>query len=197
MIIMKKILLYGWLLFAASSAMAQNIVQAEYFIDTDLGFGKNSLVDFAATPSGTFALPVNLVNVSPGYHRLFTRFKDSDGNWGFTSRRIIEVIPAEPANLVSGEYFFDTDPGYAAAVPLTISPQGNIILQQFTAATAILSQGYHKLYIRLKDSDGKWGLTSRRNMEQMNLTEWVIKTGEYFFNTDPSFGNGQIGRAHV
>lgn len=187
---MKKIILHCWLLFAMGNATAQNIVQAEYFIDTDLGFGNNNLVDLAAAPSGSFSVPVNLSNTSPGYHLLFTRFKDSDGNWGFTSRRVIEVIPAEPANLVNGEYFFDTDPGYAAANPLSISPQGNVVLQNFTAVTAALGQGYHKLYLRLKDSDGKWGLTSRRNMEQLNLTEWEIKTGEYFFNTDPGFGNG-------
>ena len=128
---MKNILITGWLLLTAYFSIGQNVVQAEYFLDTDLGFGNNTLVNLTPSPDGTFPFNINLSTASAGYHKLYIRTKDSDGNWSITSRRNIEVVPATLSRITNGEYFFDTDPGYGAGNTITISPQDSAILAKF------------------------------------------------------------------
>jgi hypothetical protein len=191
---MKKILITGGLLCAVYFfSFGQNVVQAEYFLDTDLGFGNNTLVNVTPSPDGTFPFTINLSNASTGYHKLYIRTMDTDGKWSITSRRNIEVVPATAARITNGEYFFDVDPGFDSGNPVTVSPQDSAILQNFTAVVTGLPPGYHKLYIRLKDVNSKWSQTARRNMEvvkeAVNSPIFLVKGGEYFFNTDPGIGS--------
>lgn len=178
-----------WLLFSATTN-AQNVVQAEYFIDTDAGVGNNSLLNLTnPEPDGTYNFTVNLAGQAVGYHKLYIRVKDSDGKWSITARHTIEVVPATVTKLVTnGEYFFDTDPGYNNGQTISITNQDEVVLQNFAAITSGLSKGYHKLYIRVKDNDGKWGITARRNVEIIKAETYVVAGAEYFFNTDPGVG---------
>ena len=52
----------GW----SITMLSQNIVQGEYFIDTDLGFGNNTLVNFTPVADGTFPLSIDLTGLQPG-----------------------------------------------------------------------------------------------------------------------------------
>jgi len=178
-------------MFYGATAAAQNVVYAEYFVDTDAGVGNNTLITLAnPLPDGSYNFNIALTNVPVGYHKVYIRTKDSDGNWSIVARRHVEVISSDiNKRIVSGEYFFDTDPGFEAASVITVTPQDSAILQNFTAATGALSIGYHKLYTRFKDNDGNWSLTSRRNVEVFNNGIYTIAGVEYFFNTDPGAGS--------
>lgn len=187
---MKKILILLLCSGLSIASLAQNIVQAEYFIDTDLGFGKNSLFNFTPASDGTFQLPVSVSGFQPGYHKLYIRTKDSDGKWSLTARRNIEVFASDAkTTIVKGEYFIDTDPGFGMATPITITSLDSAILQNFSAVASTLSEGYHKLYGRLLDNKGKWSLTFRRNMEVYKSINTNVVEAEYFFKTDNGFGN--------
>jgi hypothetical protein len=188
---MKYSLLIALLLISKMAAIGQNVVQAEYFIDQDAGVGNNNLITLVnPSADGNYNLSINLTGLSIGYHKLYIRTKDSDGNWSFTTRRNIEITSSNVnKKITGGEYFFDTDPGFNAASAITVSPQDSVILQNFNTVTNGLPVGYHKLYIRLKDIDGNWSLTARRNVEVINTAVYVIAGAEYFFNTDPSAGN--------
>ena len=60
----------------------------------------------------------------------------------------------------------------------------------FTANITGLAVGYHKLYIRTKDSNGKWSFTGRKNVEVFaSDTKTTLVSGEYFIDADPGFGN--------
>lgn len=180
------------LLFIAMSlvCLSQNVVQGEYFIDTDLGFGNNTLVNLTPSVDGTYALNINLSSYQPGYHKLYIRTKDSNGNWSLTARRDIEVLPSgAKTTIVSGEYFIDIDPGFGKASAITISTPDSIVLQNFSAVASTLSEGYHKLYGRVKDNLGRWSLTFRRNMEVYKSDTTKVIKAEYFFKTDLGFGN--------
>jgi hypothetical protein len=171
-------------------AMAQSVVQGEYFIDTDAGFGLNKLVNFTPAADGTFSLNVDLSSTPPGFHKLYLRTKDSNGKWAHTTRRLIEVLASEAANkIVSGEYYFDVDPGFDNANTISITAPDSVILQNFTAAVATLSLGYHKMYGRFKDTYGNWSHTFRRNVEVVKGGNNAVMSVEYFFDTDAGFGN--------
>ncbi len=188
---MKNILFIAALLLFNVVTTAQNVVQAEYFIDTDAGVGNNTLITLNnPQPDGNYNLNISLTGLTIGYHKLYIRTKDSNGNWSFTARRNIEITSSNISKkIISGEYFFDIDPGVNSAATIIITPQDSAILQNFTAAINSLSVGYHKLYIRLKDNDGNWSLTARRNVEVINASTYVIAGAEYFFNTDPGAGS--------
>ena len=172
------------------ASLSQNIIQGEYFIDTDLGFGNNTLVNFTPSPDNSFPVNIDISSYPPGYHKLYFRTKDSDGKWSLTSRRNIEVLASEAkTSIVNGEYFIDTDPGFGMATPITITSPDSIILQNFSAVTTGLSEGYHKLYGRFLDNLGKWSLTLRRNIEIYKSDTNKVLNGEYFFKTDLGFGS--------
>jgi hypothetical protein len=189
-----KILIFMVFLFCNSFSIAQNVLQAEYFIDTDAGVGNNSLVTLTnPLPDGTYNFNINLATTSVGYHKLYIRTKDSDGKWGITTRRNIEVTSTNTTKkIVAGEYFFDTDPGFNAANTIVITPQDSVILQNFTTVTNALTVGYHKLYLRLKDNDGNWSLTTRRIMEMYISNTHLITVAEYFFDTDAGVGSSNL-----
>jgi hypothetical protein len=180
------------LLFSGLSlaSFPQNVVQVEYYIDADAGFGNNTIINVIPAADGTFPFTVNLSSFIPGSHKLYIRTKDSDGKWSFTARRNIELLAsAAKTTIVAGEYFIDTDPGFGTASPITIATPDSIILQNFTAVTSGLPEGYHKLYGRFKDNQGKWGLTFRRNIEVYKSDTTKVIKAEYFFRTDQGFGN--------
>src|SRR5450432_1902708 len=114
-------------------SQSQNVVQGEYFIDTDLSFGNNTLVNFTPSPDNNFPINIDISSYQPGYHKLYFRTKDSDGKWSFTIRRNIEVLASEAkTSIARGEYFIDTDPGFGMAIPITITSPDSIILQNFS-----------------------------------------------------------------
>lgn len=172
------------------TSLAQNVVQVEYFIDTDLGFGKNTLVNLTPSADGTFPLSVPVSGFQPGFHKLYIRTKNSDGKWSLTARRNIEVLASNgKTTVISGEYFIDTDPGFGKASTFSISSPDSIVLQNFSAVASTLSEGYHKLYGRVKDNLGRWSLTFRRNMEVYKSINTNVTKVEYFFKTDLGFDN--------
>ncbi len=96
-------------------------------------------------------------------------------------------------NLVSAEYFFDNDPGFGNGIPIPISPD-TIINVNLNVDVSGLAPGLHKVYFRVKDEDGVWGIAqprlflvqpTNRDTPNPNLTE-----AEYFFDADPGFSNG-------
>ncbi len=189
---MKKIYLFLVVSCMYFATAAQNVVQIEYFIDTDAGVGNNILVPVTPSMDGAFSFNVDLSSVSPGYHKLYMRTKDSNGKWSQTARRNIEVLnPKTNDSIVAAEYFIDTDPGVRNATPIKGFNQGASIPISFTANTSALTPGYHKLYIRTMDVQGRWSQTVRRNLEIIKADATVDIVGvEYFFNSDPGTGSG-------
>lgn len=99
----------------ATSAFSQNIIKGEYFIDTDPGFGKAT--GFAIVlPDSDFSQAITIPYASfssPGYHNLFMRTKDSNGNWSQTSRSFVEADDnSNLSKIVKVEYFFTGDKGF-------------------------------------------------------------------------------------
>jgi PKD repeat protein len=90
------------------------------------------------------------------------------------------------------EYFFDNDPGAGNATALTLT-SSNTIDQDYTISTSALSEGTHMLYVRIKDSNGKWSLAMKR-LVYINVPATTsarkLNYAEYFMDNDPGFGSG-------
>ena len=70
--------------------------------------------------------------------------------------------PAAAQNITAAEYFIDTDPGFGNGVAITLSPGVNIINAAFNANTAALSNGIHRIVIRVRSNEGHWSAIAIR-----------------------------------
>lgn len=168
---------------------AVNANKFEYFVDTDPGFGNATNVTI--TPGNNIsnlAIPVDISALSKGFHTIYLRSKDDAGNWSLTNRWTF-VKDLTPANVNKAEYFVDTDPGFGNAINVLVTAGTNIANVAIPIDISSLSMGVHNIYLRTKDVNGTWGLTNRwlffKDIAQANF-----QGGEYFFDTDPGFGNG-------
>lgn len=166
-----------------------NANKFEYFIDTDPGFG--NATDVTVTPGNNIsnlAIPVDISALAKGFHTIYLRSKDDIGGWSLTNRWMF-VKDLSPDNVNKAEYFVDTDPGFGNASNVPVTAGANITNVAIPIDISSLSMGVHHVYLRTKDINGTWGLTNHwlffKDMAQDNF-----QGGEYFFDTDPGFGNG-------
>jgi hypothetical protein len=174
------------------------ITQAEYYIDTDNGAGNNiALLAFDGNFNDAVESAIrNNVNAPAlGLHTLGVRILGNDGTWGsvFTSVFNVDAQFIADFKIISGEYFFDTDPGEGSATPL-IALDGNLsdaIEQTLNTGISALPLGLHTLNVRFKGVDGTWGSVFRStiNTDALFTADFKIIQAEYYFDTDPGQGN--------
>lgn len=91
--------------------------------------------------------------------------------------------------VVHGEYFIDQDMGYSANTPFSFSQGSDVTFDQLIPTNS-LTPGFHYLYIRTLDSNGRWSHTIRHPFEILpeNPTPQVVGY-EYFIDEDPGIGS--------
>ncbi len=161
------------------------IVYAEYFWDHDPG--QNNGLPIALSLTGDSVqtnLNISSAGLPSGFHQLYIRTRDADGDWALSEGRAIYV----QAQIIGGESFWDTDPGLGNGNPIFLWGYTDWLSTNLIPSTAGLSKGYHTYYTRFKNSDMKWGLSEGRTIK---VTTPII-AAEYFFDTDPGQGNGIV-----
>ncbi|MCG2614659.1 choice-of-anchor D domain-containing protein [Terrimonas sp. NA20] len=193
--------------YHAAPPAAQNIIAAEYFIDTDPGNGNGTAIAIAPGVSmADVPVAVNTGSLTTGVHRLYIRVKNAEGSWSLTSVKDFVVdfdfnYPSPPPaaqNLTAAEYFIDTDPGFGNGTQIAITPGTDIASQTTAINTASLALGTHRLYIRLRNNEGSWSLVSVKEFIVDSEVAYPVAppaaqnviAAEYFINTDPGAGNG-------
>lgn len=138
------------------------IVRTEYFLNTDPGWGAglDADVDGAAEIPPT-AITANLNGAVPGMNTLFYRTKDAHGHWSHTNRVPLYVENAPSGEIVAAESFWDLDPGFGQGDPVPGWTPSVDVSGQFNVMVPIdIGWGYHKLYLRTRDSHDHWSLTN-------------------------------------
>lgn len=182
-----------------------NIIKAEYYFDNDPGIGRGSSLPMPSGLNSTVSnYPVNINGLSAGSHRLYVRTADANGHWSMAINQGFFILNSSffsgtPAlvNVVSGEYFFDKDPGFDQGVPFTLPP-ALVTTTTFAANIKDFPPGVHRLYFRTMDANGRWSLTNYTDIDIVNTNLHLpsnpipgnITLLEYFFDTDPGFGKG-------
>jgi hypothetical protein len=182
-----------------------NVVKAEYFIDVDPGFGLGINIPVtAAVNIAGLVQTINISALSPGLHKLGVRTLNAEGSWSITSTILFAIdpdypsAPAVPLIITKAEYFFDTDPGFGLGADVPLTAAVDIAGLVASVNTAALTTGTHFLYLRTLSVEGSWSVTS---VKQFIVDEdpayplapaapGNITYAEYFFDTDPGFGNG-------
>lgn len=205
---MKKLCLLSIVsLLFCFSVKSQTLLAGEYFVDTDPGQGNGTVISF--TPADTLTgiqFTVNSTSIPYGYHYIYFRLKDSNGNWGHTSSKRFYVysdnsIVVAPFNtqLVTGEYFIDADPGKGAGIPVVFVQSDSVSFDSLAIATTGLSFGYHFVYIRVKDDNGNWGQCRRKRFyiydngpATPSTDSVVLVQAEYWIDSTAVPGTGNL-----
>ncbi|RYY94144.1 MAG: hypothetical protein EOO11_18480, partial [Chitinophagaceae bacterium] len=133
----------------------EQIVQAEYYFDTDPGPGAGHPIAVTGGTSITEAPAIPVSGLGGGPHDLFIRARSNSGSWGIVEKRRFYVKPT----VVQGEYFVETDPGAGNGYPLVFAPAENV---EVNAASLLLppclTEGTKQLSVRTRDEYGQWGI---------------------------------------
>lgn len=91
------------------------------------------------------------------------------------------------------EYYFDPDPGFGNGTSVMVSAD-TITSTTFDLDISSLDAGIHYAFIRAKDVDGVWSFIHKMIIHKVETlpvaTLETIINLEYFFDTDPGYGNG-------
>ncbi|MBK7888748.1 MAG: thrombospondin type 3 repeat-containing protein [Bacteroidetes bacterium] len=92
------------------------------------------------------------------------------------------------------EYYFNTDPGHGNGTAIAFTQSDTVSYIGSIQVPVSLPDGFHYLYIRTRDIDGKWSHAERRNFYVKTLIPPAdplkIIAAEFFIDTDPGVGNG-------
>lgn len=191
---MRRKLIVLLCLIGAGTAFSQDLVYAEYFIDADPGYG--NAISLNVTPSpviNNLSFSVSTAGLTNGFHHFYVRVRDAQGKWSITNVRpfLKETVYTNIPDLVAAEYFTDTDPGLGYATPVNITPGHHLDSLSLILDISTLPNGFHHLFIRVRDARGKWSLANvkpfLKETVYTNLPDLVA--AEYFIDTDPGFGN--------
>lgn len=162
----------------------QDIVQAEYFFDSDPGPGSGIGIPLTPAPNiANISFIADITGLSDGFHNLCVRSKDANGRWSLTSVRSFykeTILPPDP-QIVAAEYFINEDPGFGQATPIAVVPGSNITLL-FDIGLPVLSPGTHRICIRTKDEFNRWSLA--------NITELIVLDVKAFL--EGPYSNGEM-----
>ncbi|MFT3980739.1 MAG: T9SS type A sorting domain-containing protein [Ferruginibacter sp.] len=193
--------------YTTAPPAAGNITAAEYFIDDDPGFGNGIAISItAAADISNINAVINTTGFSNGVHRVYLRTKNAAGKWSLTSMKdfIVDTDPTYPSapaamvDITAAEYFIDDDPGFGNATAIAMSASTDISNIAAQVNVSGLTTGVHRLYLRSRNSNGRWSLT---NVTAFTVDQDYaypdapaapgnISYAEYFFDDDPGFGNG-------
>ncbi len=175
---------------------SQDVVSGEYFFDVDPQIGKGKAFDFVASTSVSKTLDIPTTDLTPGFHNLFVRVKNSKAVWGHSEGRLFYILSTPTTvvtKIVSAEWFVDKDPGIGKGTSFVVSPDQTSSLLDVTTKT--LTEGFHNLFVRVKNSAGVWSHYEGRLfyvLPTSTTTSSKIVSAEWFVDQDPGIGKGTL-----
>ncbi len=191
----------GYPFFVADTTTAFTISAAEYFVDTDPGFGAGTSLTLNGTNTNvSVGTDFDLTDATPGVHRLFIRMYSPEAGWGPTSSAMFIVESTEGTEdivfIQSAQYYIGDDPESATLVTIESPEDGDFDELNETIALSDVSipagvSGLQNLGLRFQHSNGEWGAwrTTRFFVEQSESNQ-TIMAAEYFIDVDPGVGEG-------
>lgn len=167
-----------------------NITAAEYFIDADPGIGNATSVALSPATEVNLSFQVPVAGLPEGTHALHARVLNAQGRWSLYARRqflIQNIMPDQQITAV--EYFFGTDPGPGNAIAVDLVPSADYAQTIAIDIPQSLEPGLHVLYIRARQTSGRWSPYARRLFYVNDFPGLVnVVAAEYFIDSDPGIG---------
>ena len=159
-----------------SSPASFDSSSAEYFFDADPGVGNGNAMKLAPGDSIQDTSLAVTTGLTPGFHNLYVRVKDSNNVWSLYEGGKIFLYDTVSASalptsfpLEKAEYFYDTDPGVGNAFAMNAFAPADSIQLTDSLPIAPLTAGNHYLYVRVRDTMNTWSLCERKSFIVCNL----------------------------
>ena len=174
-----------------------NLTYLEYYFDTDPGYRLGYGVALTTPgPSITQTYVADLSSLAPGFHTMYTRVKNAAGAWSIANVRPVYVGPTGAGstvpNLTYAEYYIDTDPGYRLGTRVNFATPGPGINQNFVADLSGVSNGFHTLFVRVRNAAGAWSISTLKPFVRSGISPTAAPANltrcEYYIDTDPGHG---------
>ena len=189
---------------------AGNISFAEYYFDTDPGPGNGIPIIIWAADSIDFMTTISPDSLVPGFHIVYVRTRDTYGRWGldrgarfYIGRQPVNPQPVVQPQITRAEYFINTDPGVGKGVDVPVMA-GDEVISNFGMPASGLTTGFNHLFVRTRDSIGKWSLYAGLpwyiydSLKPVLPKKYKSLAGvEYFFDTDPGIGNCNLVTSNI
>ncbi|MEP6795288.1 MAG: CARDB domain-containing protein, partial [Saprospiraceae bacterium] len=153
-----------------SGSAAQDVTAYQYYFDTDPGVGlagNGAIVPITQTSNFNQTVAITVPNsLANGFHNLYVRSKDIGGQWSLMERRLFYIRSGATVTITDVaalEFYYDIDPGVGNANPYAVTTSPNV---NITAAFGVpcLSTGTHYLYVRAKNTSGRWSIIEKDTM---------------------------------
>lgn len=177
--------------YIADSTIVDSLVEMEYFIDKDLGQGKNNLLNISIVDSTTVQVSQSVSNLAGGFHMFHFRAQAKSGLWSINQTHLFYIDDTiSPKQLNQMEYFIGKEPRLGNGVDLQITPADTVSVE-FEDNLQNLNGGFHFIHLRTKVDLGYWSPWQF----QMFYIEDTVNSGpingmEYFIDKEPRVGNG-------
>ena len=175
-----------------NNAILPNITKAEYFIDTDPGFGAGTNIPVSSSANiADKEVAINLSGLEAGIHNLYIRTQDATGKWSITNRATFFRPGGNAAlpNIVKAEYFIDTDPGFGQGINIPVTPGANIADAVVSVSLTGLTSGLHNLFLRSQDAMGSWSITNLGSFAAGSGVAIKLDGGDDFVDLGTSFNH--------
>ena len=141
----------------------------EYFFDRDPGAGK--ALALSATPSTSVTVngSVPVSTLANGWHKVYTRGKYSNGQYGFFTGETFFIQktpgPDPMADIVKVEYYFDkqdTQIEHAVNMPFSPVRVDSVLVSASPKIDSPIHDTIHFISVRVKNAYGSWTKDSTR-----------------------------------
>ncbi len=144
-----------------------NIVQVEYFVNDDPGFGQASSIPVSQSPVPIVETLIPLDGYTDGLHNIFFRSQDENGRWSECMARAFlkSYVPGELTNVSGLEYFMDEDPGVGFGTQVSVPNSQANVERSFVVNLEAQIPGEHRLFVRAVDERGHWSIVYNQLIE--------------------------------
>ncbi len=159
---------------AAESGL--NIEHVEYFIDTDPGYGKGISTGLGEN-NGVYAFNVDMHPLADGFHTLYARARNVEGNWSSVMNRtfVKMILPSDlAAGIKAVEYYLDTDPGTGKGGNVPFHADRTDI--NFTVDLNNVAYGEHTLYLRILNHLDQWEAAGSHTFTLIGVPDGIDET---------------------
>jgi hypothetical protein len=184
----KRAVMLFVLLLVALGSQAQLLKKLEYFFDKDPGIGNGTAMVVKQQASLDTSLKLNITALANGLHTVYLRAQDTANAWSLTYSASFVKYPGSDSvmKITAIEYFFDTDPGFGSGTSLTLSPADNIS-NLFNIVVPDNGKDTRKLYVRAKDSYGRWSTLYDTDIDMCKLYKAKPNFGFIRYGSEYSF----------
>jgi len=187
---MKNILLFITACLAFLVGNAQNqIVEAEYYLDQDPGFGNASTIDLTTSQTVSEAFSSALGDLEAGTYFAYVRVKDENDMWSVPLKVPFHVQKSDLPDISAAEWFLGDDPGFGNGNPIDLEA-GQTIEDLLSASTEGLPAGRNFAYLRFQNADGTWSVPLKKAFMINDKFPLDVVAAEYFIDEDPGIGSG-------